>query len=264
MKKKPTFTFLVLSPAVLAVLGIVLFQNPDSESQVAAFAQDSRSKTTGERGTGVSSGESAMHQAARAGDLALLRSQLHSGADANVRDDAGRTPLMDAVAAGQIEAVRLLLSNGADVNAHTRAGRTPLIEAAAQGRLEAAHLLVKAGADLNYAQRGWGTALKTAERTGHSDIATMLLTAGARSTGSSVGDTVCVRPWGGDGYCGTVKAVSKNRYSIHVARIVGCSGGCAAKAECSAGRPVGGAEGITVGDEVNTVSWCLTHTGVKP
>jgi ankyrin repeat protein len=264
MKKKPKFTFLALSPVVLAVLGIVIFQNPSSELQVAVFAQDSPSKTTGNGGAAVNSGESAIHKAARAGNLALLHSQLQSGADANVRDDAGRTPLMDAVAAGQIEAVRLLLSAGADVNARTHAGRTPLIEAAAQGQLEAARLLVKAGADLNYAQRGWGSALKTAERTGHNDIAALLLKAGARSTGSSVGDTVCVRPWGGDGYCGTVEAINKTRYRIRVTKIVGCSDGCPAKAECSAGRPVGGAEGVTTGDEVNTVSWCLTHTGVKP
>jgi hypothetical protein len=264
MKKKPKLTFLALTLAVLAVLAIVLFQNPGSELHVAAFAQDSPSKTTGNRVTPVNSGESAIHRAARAGDLALLHSQLHSGASANVRDDAGRTPLMDAVAAGQIEAVRLLLSMGADVNARTHAGRTPLIEAAAEGQLEAAQLLVKAGADLNFAQRGWGTALKAAERTGHNDIATMLLKAGARSTGSSVGDTVCVRPWDGDGYCGTVEAIDKTKYRIRVTQIVGCSDGCPAKAECSAGRPVGGAEGVTTGDEVNTVSWCLTHAGVKP
>jgi hypothetical protein len=171
---------------------------------------------------------------------------------------------MDAVAAGQVEAARLLLSAGADINAHTLAGLTPLIEAAAHGQFEATQLLVKAGADLNREARGWGTALKAAERTGHNDIAGMLIKAGARSTGSSVGDTVCVRPWGGNGYCGVVQAIDETRYRLRVTKVVGCSQGCPAKTECSAGRPVGGAEGITIGDEVNTVSWCLTHTGVKP
>ena len=45
---------------------------------------------------------------------------------------------------------------------------------------------------------------------------------------------------------------------------IGCEDGCQARAECSASRAVGGTDGIKVGDEITTVSWCLTHTGVKP
>lgn len=208
--------------------------------------------------------ESAIHQAARTGDLALLRSQLQQGISANDRDSQGRTPLMDAAGAGQLDAMHALLSAGADVNAQSKAGRTALIEAAAQGQLEAAELLIESGAQLNHNQRGSGTALETAERAGHADIASLLRRAGARSSGRSVGDTVCVRPWSGDGYCGVVQAVSKTRFTIRVTRLVGCKDGCPAKAECSAGRPVGGSDGISVGDELTTVSWCLTHTGVKP
>ena len=208
--------------------------------------------------------ESQLHAAARSGNVELLESRLEPGADPNVRDVRGRTPLMDAVAAGELGAVRVLLRARADVNAQTPAGGTALLEAAANGRLEAASLLVAAGADLNHVRRGWGSAVETAERTGHNDIAAMLLKAGARSSGSSVGDTVCVRPWAGDGYCGTVESINKTQYLIRVTRIVGCRDGCAPKPECSAGRTVGGPDGIGPGEEVHTVSWCLTHTGVKP
>lgn len=176
-------------------------------------------------------GDEALHRAVRTGDLSLLRARLKAGADPNARDAAGRTPL---------------------------------IEAAERGRLDAARLLIAAGADLNASQRGWGTALETAERTGHTKLAALLRQAGARSSGRSVGDKVCVRPWKGDGYCGTVEAVDKTTYRIRITEIVGCANGCPARAECSAGKPVGGPSGLHAGDEVTTVSWCLTHTGVQP
>jgi hypothetical protein len=213
-------------------------------------------------------GDTALHSAAGNGNVALLKSLLKRGSpdsrDPDLRDKDGRTPLMDAVAAGQLGSVRVLLAAGANVNARANDGRTPLIEAAVQRRPKSAQLLIAAHADLNYEQRGWGTALEAAERTGHNDIAAMLRQAGARSSGHSPGDKVCVRPWGGDGYCGTVTAVNRVKYQIHVTEIVGCADGCPTKAECSAGRVVGGRDGIKVGDDISTVSWCLTQTGVKP
>jgi len=191
-----------------------------------------------------------LHQSARAGDLNSLRSTLQQGADPNVRDASGSTALIDAVAGGQIEAARMLLGSGAKVNLASAEGRTPLIEAAAQGHLDIAQLLINSGADLNVPQRGTGTALETAERNGHNDVAAFLRQAGARSSGRSVGDTVCVRPWKGDGYCGTVEAVNKTAFQIRVTRIVGCESGCSAKPLCSAGRTVGGVDGIAEGELV--------------
>jgi len=206
---------------------------------------------------------SMLHNAARSGNAGLLKLLLKLESP-DLRDKDGRTPLMDAVAAGQLRSVRTLLAAGANVNARASDGRTPLIEAALQGRPKSARLLISAHADLNYEQRGWGTALEAAERTGHNDIAVILRQAGAHSSGHSPGDKVCVRPWSGDGYCGTVTSVNRTNYRIHITEIIGCADGCAAKAECSAGRPVGGRDGIAVGDDVSTVSWCLTQTGVKP
>jgi hypothetical protein len=205
-----------------------------------------------------------LHRAAQAGDLELLRSRLRQGANPDERDKSMRTPLMDAVKSDRVEAVRMLLDAGADVNATSDSGRTPLIDAAEFGRIDSAQLLIASGADINASQRGWGTPLEAAERTGHNELAAMLLRAGARSSGRSVGDTVCVRPWQGDGYCGEVVEVNKTSFRLRVTEIIGCEGGCRARAECSASRAVGGADGIRVGDEVTTVSWCLTHTGVKP
>jgi hypothetical protein len=211
--------------------------------------------------------QSELHRAAQAGDLELLRSRLRQGMNPDERDKGMRTPLMDAVKSDRIEVVRMLLGAGADVNAISTSGRTPLIDAAEFGRIDSAQLLIASGANLNASQRGWGTALETAERMGNNELAAMLRQAGARSSGRSVGDTVCVRPWQGDGYCGEVIEVNKTSYRLRVTEIIGCEGGCQAKTECSESRAVGGPRnlnGVQAGDEITTVSWCLTHTGVKP
>jgi hypothetical protein len=234
------------------ISGVVKQSQPPAGTQPATQNARSEAKDT------------ELHRAARAGDLALLRTHLQQGADPNVRNAEGRTVLLEAVAAKQTEAARLLVNSGANVNAKSIEGRTPLIEAAAQGQTDMTRLLIDARADLNVIQRGSGSALEVAERLGHNDVATMLREAGARSSGRSVGDTICVRPWKGDGFCGTVEAVNKTAFQIRVTKIVGCQNGCSAKIDCSAGRPVGGPNGIAVGDVITTVSWCLTHTGVQP
>jgi hypothetical protein len=181
-------------------------------------------------GTGATApGDTALHRAAREGDVAKLRSLLDAGADPNLPSSSGRTPLM---------------------------------EAALRGRLEIARLLISAGADVNISDRGVGTALEAAEREGHTELAALLRQAGARTSGRSVGDKVCVRPWKGDGYCGIVEAIDRNDYRIRVTEIVGCANGCPAMAACSAGKPVGGAGGLKAGDTITTESSCLTHTGV--
>ena len=181
----------------------------------------------------------------------------------DARDAQGLTPLIGAASAGQAETIKSLLARGAGVDATAVDGRTALIAATQSGKIEAVHVLMAAGANLNLAARGTGTALNVAENTGQTQIAALLLATGARSTGKSVGDTVCVRPWGGDGFCGTVKSFSVASVQIQVTRIVGCENGCSAKPECSESRPVGG-NGVQAGDQVAVPSWCLTHTGVKP
>jgi hypothetical protein len=182
----------------------------------------------------------------------------------NVRDEKGLTRLIVAASAGQTDTVRSLLAQGAGINATSADGRTALIAAVQSGHIEIVQSLIAAGANLNSSTRGTGTALEIAEKKGETQIAALLLAAGARSSGKSVGDTVCVRPWGGDGYCGTVQSFSIRSVELHVTRVVGCIGGCEAKEECSASRVVGGSNGVQAGDQIAVPSWCLTQTGVKP
>ena len=172
---------------------------------------------------------------------------------------------MAAARNGDLDLLAARLQAGADVNASAPTGETPLLGAPVRGQVEAVRALIDAGADVTANRRGWGSPLDAAERSGQDEVAVVLRAAGARSaSGRAVGDTVCVRPWSGDGYCGTVEAARHASYRVRITEIVGCADGCAPRAECSADRPVGGRTGLRVGDEVTTVSWCLTHTGVVP
>jgi ankyrin repeat protein len=229
-----------------------------------AYGQRPQEKNSGSTPGMTSGTETQLQKAARTGNLELLQARLQQGVNPDARNPSGHPALLEASAAGQLNAMRTLLGAGAGVNIASPDGKTPLIAAAEHNQADAAQLLIEAGADLNLRSRGSGTALETAERMGHEQIAQMLRKAGARTFGRSVGDIVCVRPWGGEGYCGTVQAIHKNQYQIRVTKIVGCLNGCEPKAECSTGKPVGGPNGLHAGDVITTVSWCLTHTGVKP
>ena len=162
--------------------------------------------------------------------------------------------LLQAARRGDLAVLRARLKAGADVNAVGRDGTTPLIEAAVHGQVAAAEALLAAGADIDANQRGYGSPLDAAERAGQTALAALLREKGAHSaSGRTVGDTVCVRPWDGDGYCGTVESASGARYSIHITGVVGCEVGCAPRAECSAGRAVGGPKGLGVGVPIGDV-----------
>jgi hypothetical protein len=182
----------------------------------------------------------------------------------DVRDAQGLTPLVAAAARGDTATVKALLAQGAGVNATAADGRTALIAAAQSGKIEAVEALIAAGANLDWSARATGTALNVAENSGQAQIAALLLEFGAESTGKSVGDTVCVRPWSGEGFCGTVRSFSTRSVEIQITKIEGCQGSCPARQECSAGRPIGGGNGFQTGDRIAVPSWCLTQTGVKP
>jgi hypothetical protein len=173
--------------------------------------------------------------------------------------------LLAAARAGDVAALRRALLQGANADAALPSGWTPLMEAARAGRREAAEALLAAGARPDARDRAAGTALDVAEQAGHRSLALLLRRHGARGSGKSEGSRVCVRPWRGSGFCGTVAAVEGSSYLVDVASVVGCDGGCPADAECSSGREVGGtsADAVRPGSSVRTRGWCLTHTGLE-
>jgi hypothetical protein len=200
--------------------------------------------------------------AAARGDSARLIRLLASGADPDRRDQDGRPALLLAVTSGQARAVETLLRGGADPDAATRSGWTPLHEAAETGALEGARALLGAGAAPDPRDRVRGTPLDVAEQLGRTRLARLLRRRGARGSGKSIGDTVCVRPWHGEGFCGEVVARDATRHRLRVTKVVGCADGCEAHGRCSADRAVGPG-GLGVDDTLWVPTSCLTHTGLQ-
>jgi uncharacterized protein len=178
-------------------------------------------------------------------------------------DEGASRRLAAAAARGDAAQVAALVRQGADPDAADRSGWTGLHLAAETGDVALARLLLGAGAHPDLRSRARGTPLDIAETTGRADIARLLRLRGARGSGKSIGDTVCVRPWHGDGYCAVVVGAEPTRYRLRVSRVVGCAGGvCAPDAACSAGAVVG-AGGLAEGSIVWVPASCLTHTGIR-
>lgn len=67
----------------------------------------------------------ALHMAARRGNVPVAGALLDCGADVEARDKLGETPLHRAVKCGKTEMVAFLLSRGADIDAKGKSGLTP-------------------------------------------------------------------------------------------------------------------------------------------
>ena len=79
--------------------------------------------------------------AARTGNIKVVRLHLAAGGDANARDEGGWVPLHGASGSGHREIVELLLANGSKVNATAFSGKTALDYASRAGHNKTADLL---------------------------------------------------------------------------------------------------------------------------
>ena len=183
-------------------------------------------------------------------------------APAGAADDEASRRLVVAVQRGDAAQATLLLREGADPDAADRSGWTGLHQAADRGDLSLARAFLEAGAHPDLRSRARGTPLDVAERGGRLELAGLLRLFGAKGSGKSIGDTVCVRPWRGDGYCAVVEAADPIRYRLRVSRVLGCAAGCEPEPSCSGGQLVG-TGGLGAGDVLWVPASCLTHTGVQ-
>jgi ankyrin repeat protein len=144
---------------------------------------------------------SALHQAARAGDLRELERLHDAGTSVDLHDEEGHTPLMTACLSPDagLDTLEFLIARGADVNALTRPEGCPVPEsdtasercpdnleqasvlsvAVASASAEKLRLLLAHGADPAFTSaRGW-TPLSEAAFAGRRGVIDLLLAAGA-------------------------------------------------------------------------------------
>jgi ankyrin repeat protein len=119
-------------------------------------------------------------EAAMAGDRDTVRSLLKQGQDVNAAMGDGMTALHWAAKKGDVELAQMLLYAGANVKAMTRlGGYTPIIMASETGNAQMIDMLIKAGADAKVATTNGTTPLMLAAVSGRADAVKMLLAAGA-------------------------------------------------------------------------------------
>jgi ankyrin repeat protein len=94
-------------------------------------------------------GYTALMMAADLGHANVIKALLAGGADAKASNALGTTPLMMAAASGDAASVTALVENGAEIEATEKTfGQTPLMFAVANNRVEAVNALIKLGANV--------------------------------------------------------------------------------------------------------------------
>uniref|UniRef100_A0A8C3DMI3 Uncharacterized protein n=1 Tax=Corvus moneduloides TaxID=1196302 RepID=A0A8C3DMI3_CORMO len=120
-------------------------------------------------------GETALHMAARAGQVEVVRCLLRNGALVDARAREEQTPLHIASRLGKTEIVQLLLQHMAHPDAATTNGYTPLHISAREGQLDVASVLLEAGASHSMSTKKGFTPLHVAAKYGSLEVAKLLL-----------------------------------------------------------------------------------------
>jgi ankyrin repeat protein len=137
----------------------------------AMLGQAARSRKTDsvqfllDSGAGVNSrsrgqGWTPLLSAANAGSIENAKLLLNKGADANARDDNGRSALWYAAVSENTGLIKLLVEHGADVNVRDNEGRTALMHAADLCWTWDMRALLEAGADPTVQDKQGKTALQ--------------------------------------------------------------------------------------------------------
>ncbi len=125
-------------------------------------------------------GRTLLHDAAGAGNIAMVKLLLELGADPNAAGRGGHTPLYclanECRSETGAEIVRLLVAGGADVHSHTGVQRcTALHMAARRGSLGIAAALLDCGAPRDVRDRSGATPLQRAVNCKKREVAALLM-----------------------------------------------------------------------------------------
>jgi len=121
-------------------------------------------------------------RAAKANDVAKIRSLLDDGTSPNQTDeDGGTTGLHVAASSGNLQIIAILYKAGGNINERDPVGSTPLDLAAEHDQVEAVKLLLDMKANLNNQNKNGMTALMFAAKTGDVDLVQMFLSHGANA-----------------------------------------------------------------------------------
>jgi len=121
----------------------------------------------------------ALHVAAKVGDLTTLQHLLDKTTNASPRDFMGYTPLHYAAGRGHIDLVDALINAGAQIDIQSNPDQTPLLLAAKSNRMACVIRLLDAGADTTIADFLGQSPLHTAVRIGRPVLCATLIKAGA-------------------------------------------------------------------------------------
>lgn len=94
-------------------------------------------------------GYTAMHLAAKAGDIDTMQFLFDAGGSVKQQGSDGWTPLHCAAFSGKVDAIRWLLDRKADPNVLNEHSISPLAFCANHGRLEGVRMLIKAGSNMD-------------------------------------------------------------------------------------------------------------------
>jgi hypothetical protein len=123
--------------------------------------------------------DTALYEAAEAGDLTGIDELVAAGADVNAAIDGDGSPLIAAAREGRLDAARLLLDKGANPDMGVEGDGSPLIAAAAAGRTEMVALLLDRGASVDLVVPGDENPLIQASAEGHLAVVQLLVGRGA-------------------------------------------------------------------------------------
>ena len=172
---------------ILPLLAFAAFATGERESALleAAKAGDAQAvQSLLKRGVDLKAtaadGSTALHWAAETDSVAVAAMLIQAGAEVKATNRYGVTPLSLACTNGNAQLIELLLKAGADPNSTVSEGESALMTAARTGKLAAVDALLAHGADLKVKEKVRGqTALMWAAAEGHTPVVKRLLAAGA-------------------------------------------------------------------------------------